>query len=213
MGRCYPFRREYLNSIDDLEYIIINVGDTPVPPGENYPNYLYGKSGDPTITLICNDENRVIVDPGYSGPLNAYIKKEKELKELLREKGFSVSEISHLFITHNHFDHDSLAYIFFLKGVELVTSCGDFENLLVLHTPGHTPNHKSLLFKNRNKIVCVAGDAIINEDYFTKNEYYRPNGYTKKEVEQTKKTMRFLSEISDIIIPGHGKQFETKKED
>ena len=52
----------------------------------------------PTITLIKDGDNKIIVDPGV-------LDSQKILVDKLREEGLSVNDINIVFITHSHIDH------------------------------------------------------------------------------------------------------------
>lgn len=50
----------------------------------------------------------------------------------------------------------------------------------------------------------MVGDAVINGEYLEYREVYRPNRYDRRTVRQSKKTMDYLADSFDVLIPGHG---------
>ena len=73
------------------------------------------------------------------------------------------------------------------------------DNIKVVLTYGHTIGHSSLEFKQGERRVLVAGDAIKSlNDYLSSNEYgnaQNPDGYIK--------TKENIKSNYDVIIPGH----------
>lgn len=82
---------------------------------------------------------------------------------------------------------------------------GLIPNTRVVHTPGHTPGHASILWSppDRSVRVAVAGDAIINLSWLYSGYVWKFNADFAG-VETAKESARRLLKMADIITPGHG---------
>lgn len=67
-------------------------------------------------------------------------------------------------------------------------------------SPGVTPGACSLLALNPQRTTVVAGDAIINRDYYEHRQAFEQHS----NAEQAVSSLAELLEIADVIIPGHG---------
>ena len=213
---------------DSIRWKIIRVGNLIFEQHERNGQLVAHKLfGDPTITLIQGEKN-ILVDPGY-GPyrelksdVSEQSQQEQLLLSFLKLAGVELDNINIVFITHRHQDHSNLVSMFERAGSKIKYGGTDKEQVIegvyVLHTPGHGPEHGCLLFNSpeirsdgewsdRGPSVVIAGDAIVNLDYFKELAPYWMNRYTREEVEQTRETMRKISEKADIIVPGHGQPF------
>jgi glyoxylase-like metal-dependent hydrolase (beta-lactamase superfamily II) len=176
--------------------------------------------GDPTITLISGEKN-ILVDPGY-GPYRERINRKSEeklqeniLRKYLRLAEVDISDINIVFITHHHMDHFNLLGMFEGAGAEVISDKDDGELIIsgveVMRTPGHDPHHCSLKFtSNENDLehrIIIAGDAVLNLDYFKELAPYWMNMYTESEVRQAREDIKRISDEADIIVPGHGQPF------
>ncbi len=164
-----------------------------------------------TTTLIEDSEKKIIVDPGINKPL---------LIKNLKKEGLTPNDIDIVFMTHYHPDHMFLASIFekaiAMDGDTIYEKDKETEyegsipgtDVKVIPTPGHAHEHCALLVKTNKGNVVIAADVfwwmdnekqkvdINKEDPFTKD---------KKALVQSRKK---LLEISDWIIPGHGRMFK-----
>jgi len=211
-----------------IRWKIIRVGNLIFEQHERKSKLVRHKLfGDPTITLIQGEEN-ILVDPGY-GPyreLKSHVSEQNQQEQILLQflelAGVGLDEIDIVFITHRHMDHINLVDMFEKAGAKIKYGGTDEEQIIkgvkALHTPGHDPEHCCLLFHSpethsdgecvdSGPRVVVAGDSIVNLDYFKELAPYWMNRYTKAEIQQTRETIRELSEKADIIIPGHGQPF------
>ena len=85
------------------------------------------------------------------------------------------------------------------------------EGVKVVHTPGHTLGHASLIVNSEVRCkeyslksrIALAGDAIVSLSYFDKGKVwaYNKDFYSK---EAGIDSMEKLAKIYDVIIPGHG---------
>jgi len=66
-------------------------------------------------------------------------------------------------------------------------------------TPGVTPGAASLLVLDDDRTTVVAGDAIINKEYFVHRQAYEQHS----DAAQAVQAVAELVEIADRIIPGH----------
>ncbi|NQT73960.1 MAG: hypothetical protein HQ553_14525 [Chloroflexi bacterium] len=147
-------------------------------------------------------ENTILTDPcltaeGYQHSM-----------EVLSELGVTFAEIGYVFITHQHNDH----IIRFPKGI-LKPAFRRFNpsddiwssEIRTSFYPGHSADLKSLIFHSSSgDTMCIAGDAILNEEWLRAWQYFWPNRYSQAEIIQTWKSVAAIVASSDVIIPGHG---------
>jgi len=128
-----------------------------------------------------------------------------------------------IFVTHTHLDHiinlrlfpetDVCDSSFIYRGDEEIP-CGNFvpgTEVEVLPTPGHTPDHASLLVTVENEVWLVAGDLFWWRD----DAVQRTDRKSLLALEDESATdpaalmtsrMRALAR-AEVVIPGHGKVF------
>ena len=192
-----------------VSYHILSVGNALFTPQYKF---VKGNTGNPTITLVVSEEKNLLVDPGANGlycdkKIEA-LKLEISLSSILGDR-----PLDYVFITHPHLDHCNLAPLIsgkIIEGIgELIPGVFSFSTL------GHHSEHKSLEFIVEDKRIVVAGDAVINKDYFyakdPQERIYRANNYSIEEIEQTLRTMEKIRRRADMIIPGHGNIFKVRK--
>jgi glyoxylase-like metal-dependent hydrolase (beta-lactamase superfamily II) len=88
-----------------------------------------------------------------------------------------------------------------------MTSSGD---VFVIPTPGHTPNHISVIVKSEDMLYFLAGDTTYSEELLVKNI---PDGVSPKASKtlDTMKKIRDLSKIEPIIyLPTHDEESEER---
>jgi len=171
-----------------------------------------------TTVLIEDNGKKIIVDPG--------INKDLLLKKLKAE-GLSPIDINIVFMTHYHPDHAFLAPIFekaiIVDGDTIYEKDKETEyegkvpgtNLEVISTPGHAHEHCALLVKTEKGKIVIAGDVFWWEDnqkQKTDRESLmnHEDPYVKNK-EALMNSRKKILEISDYIIPGHGKMFKSPK--
>lgn len=208
--------------------------------------HFCGIGGGSTVTFLQSDAN-ILVDTGFENESDLsednIQPNRKRLVHALKEAGLSPRDIDILFITHWHADHFMNRTIFEDCEVIMLKDAVDRHQLdftgigpgkriatgvMVLHTPGHTSDHASLLVKTENlryisrsrsggRImgigsvnVVVAGDAVISPSYFCNDKIWDHNQDFHSE-EAAIASMRKIAGIADFIIPGHGGMFWNSK--
>jgi len=167
----------------------------------------------PTTTLIQDGDINIVVDPGMGK------NKPEVLKNALEKENLSFEDIRIVFTTHYHLDHTQhtglfpkaklIDYMYCYNGEKWTDHKGEgykiSPNVSILHTPGHSIEHASLVVKTDKKIVVIAGDVWWFSDLTPKEDEMAWN--QKKLDESRKKVLK----VADWIIPGHGKLFRVKK--
>jgi glyoxylase-like metal-dependent hydrolase (beta-lactamase superfamily II) len=195
-----------------------------------------------TVTYIESDA-RILVDTGFefdSEMTDENVKlNRKLLVRDLKAIGLKPSDIDILFITHWHIDHFGNYKLF--KDSTIMTSKAAVDRVkievagvkdgeqiadgvTVVHTPGHTPDHASLVFHTdrlRKSIqagaagrivgigevtVAAAGDAILTPSFYMGDQVWTKNRDFSGE-EAAKESVKKLVDRADYIIPGHGDMF------
>jgi glyoxylase-like metal-dependent hydrolase (beta-lactamase superfamily II) len=171
-----------------------------------------------TCTLVTGDGFRLIADPSIEDA-------NKMAAELDRRSGLKLTQIDLVFVTHAHADHHYGMRHFpqarwlaapdvareinashgYEKPVEAVT--GSIQGCIdVIGTPGHTANHHSLRFDCDGMCVVVAGDAVMTRDFWNDRRGY----FNSIDPAMASQTIGKLSEIADMVIPGHDNCFLTR---
>jgi glyoxylase-like metal-dependent hydrolase (beta-lactamase superfamily II) len=168
-----------------------------------------------TSTLITGDGWRLLVDPPYADGLQM-------AEELNRRTGLHLGDITHIFITHGHADHHAGLKHFtdatWLAAPAVANALNDsniynlsigpaegrlLDDLEILPTPGHTPDHHSLRFECEGKAVVIAGDAVMTRDFWRDRKGF----FNSADFEQVTRTMASLAELAAVIVPGHDNYF------
>ena len=203
---------------------------------------LSGVGCGSTVTYIESDA-RILIDTGFDfeNTLSEENVKgnRKRLTHALKEHGLKPSDIDILFITHWHLDHFGNANMFknstimtseaAVSRVKLkVTGVKDGEQIAdgvkIVHTPGHTGDHASVVFKTdrlRHSIltstggrivgigevtVAVAGDAILTPAFYATDTIWTQNKDFRSKDDAIASVKKLVDE-ADYIIPGHGDIF------
>jgi glyoxylase-like metal-dependent hydrolase (beta-lactamase superfamily II) len=163
---------------------------------------------NPTVTLIQNKGKNLVVDPGAD---------RGALLDSLQERGLATDDIDVVFLTHGHTDHVLLAGIFEKARVynftEIYEGVREWEHenwveeldLEILPTPGHMPDHCSLVVPTEEGVVVVAGDVfwwVEGEEQIIDIE--RPDQHFASDPAALIESRKKVLEIADFIIPGHG---------
>ncbi len=168
-----------------------------------------------TCTVVQGEGFRLIVDPSLTSA-------DEMRKELDRRTGLKPSDITAVFVTHEHGDHwFGLAHFpeaRWLTAPEVAAALNKtnklakpvesmsgrlFDDLEIVSTPGHTLSHHSLRFACEGLSVVVAGDAVPTRDFWRERRGY----YNCVDFELSAKTMDWIAGFADVVVPGHDNYF------
>ncbi len=173
-----------------------------------------GYRASPSSVLIEDGGKRVLVDPGAD---------RRGLLSALSERGLRPDEIDLVFVTHPHLDHilniclfseaEVCDLHFVYRGDEeipygkLIPGTG----VEVLPTPGHSPDHASLLVPSGGETWLVAGDLFWWKDDIVQRTDRKSLLALGDELAcdlAALRTSRLTAlERADVVVPGHGKPF------
>jgi glyoxylase-like metal-dependent hydrolase (beta-lactamase superfamily II) len=188
-------------------------------------NRYWGESDDKgvrgaicTCTLIESAGFRLLVDPSLENV-------EQMARELDRRAGLKLSDITTVFITHEHADHFAGLVHFpeaqWLAGPQVASLLNAtkkwnkaiepasgklFETVDVVPTPGHTFSSTSLRFDCKGLSVAVVGDAVATQDFWRERRGY----FNCVDFEQSAKSMEKIAKVADLVVPGHDNYFLVK---
>jgi glyoxylase-like metal-dependent hydrolase (beta-lactamase superfamily II) len=169
-----------------------------------------------SVSLIRDNDENIIVDPGINRPL---------LLEKMESEGLALADIDFVVLTHYHPDHALLASIF--ENAAILDNTTIFENdcesdhggvvpgtaVKIISAPGHAHEHCVVLAETEKGKIVIAGDVF----WWSDDEEMRPGDidsllnrkdpYAKDE-KVLMESRRKILEIADYIVPGHGKMFE-----
>ena len=167
-----------------------------------------------TTTLIDTGQHKIIMDPGCHREL---------LLKSLSQNSISTGDIDTVFISHYHPDHCLLMGIFenatvfdsvqWQKGPtggETGDKLPDTD-IQIIKTPGHAPEHASLLVPTAKGKVLVAADVFwwaAGEEQ--KIDIDKHDDFAS-DMATLKLSRSHALKIADYIIPGHGQMFQVKK--
>lgn len=172
-----------------------------------------------TTCLVISSGMKIITDPGCN---------RQKLLEALSKENLSAGDIDFVFLSHGHPDHILLAGIF--ANARQVTYDDDLvydqdrmvkfdKHILgphteIIRTPGHVPDHISLLVNTSEGVVAVAGDVFWWPDgeqqdpFALTSDPFEPSGPDRENLAESRSV---LLRMADMIIPGHGKMFRAQK--
>ncbi len=238
-------------SIEALK--IIKVGTISIEPFEDLSyssialKRLCGIGGGSTVTYIKSDIS-ILVDTGFDYE-NDFTKRNlkwnhENLKFALKSHNISPDDIDLVFITHWHRDHFGNIGLFnnsefvTLKEIDIntdlkINAVKDGEKLAdgvsVLHTPGHTKSHASIVvelpdmrYESRFLVgghflkipasrIVIAGDAIVSSSYYYGKKIWKNNSDFYSETKSFE-SINKITKIADFVIPGHGSMFKILNE-
>lgn len=170
-----------------------------------------------TCTLIEGAGFRLLVDPSLENP-------EQMARELDRRAGLKLSDVTTVFITHEHADHFAGLAHFpdarWLAGSQVASLLNAtkkwnktveaasgklFDAVDVVPTPGHTLSSTSLRFDCKGRSVAVVGDAVAAEDFWRERRGY----FNCMDFDQSAKSMDKIATLADQVVPGHDNYFLT----
>lgn len=178
-----------------------------------------GWKANGTCCLVTFGDKKMIVDPGCN---------RKALLEGLEKENLTTDQIDYVFMSHKHPDHVLLAGIF--ENAQYITFDNnslyeqdiirEFDNnflgneVEIINTPGHVPEHISLIVNTSEGRIGIACDAIWwldGEEQIFSIDQEDHNQATDMDMEKLVESRKKLIENCDFIIPGHGKKFKVKK--
>jgi len=180
----------------------------------------------PTIVLIDNGVNKIIVDPGT-------VKSQNIIHNALKKENLTVNDITHVLITHSHLDHyrnlgmfpNAIAIDFWGYWIKDTTKLFNrsehdsnskfkiLKDIQVLKTPGHDYScvtffvNGETIFEGKvvRGVIAICGDVFWKEDFpLLEDEPFA----TDKSL--LKKSRELVLNNSDYIIPGHDDIFNLK---
>jgi len=183
---------------------------------QGYASRLEGGAlrASPSSVLIEDSGIKVLVDPGANETqlLNAFLREE-----------LTPEDVDLIFLTHYHPDH--LVNIRLFPGKDICDSGmiyrGDQEiphgkfipgtDIEVALTPGHSPEHASLLANADEGRWLIAGDLFWWFDDAEQKTDFESLVNLEDEFASDPATLKMSRrralEVADIVIPGHGKPF------
>jgi glyoxylase-like metal-dependent hydrolase (beta-lactamase superfamily II) len=216
---------------------IVKPGSSTVDPGNLVSGvdvslkHQLGIGGGSTVTLVREDSDALLVDTGYEYESDFSPENDetnwRRLEAQLSLQRVAARDVTRVFITHFHRDHfgglDHFEHARWychaiardrlpapLKERFLPVEDGGevMRNTHVLHTPGHTEGHASILWTDEAGLVRVGicGDAILSLAWLM-------SGYTWKfnadfhDLEAARASATTLLASADLLIPGHGQPF------
>jgi len=184
--------------------------------GEDDPHYPDACTEITSSVVLLKAENdkeeNTIVDTGNWGY-------EEEILAALEKEDLKPDDIKWIVNTHYHYDHISNHYLFkkanrvAKNGINFPDKSGYWHEspdqlkelpwIKIIQTPGHCPDHRSIVVKSEGKTYIIAGDAI-QEEYMRTGKFGVPKN--QDYIDSAKK----IVDMTDVIIPGHGKAIQGK---
>lgn len=160
-----------------------------------------------SVTLIKDSGANILVDVGGRGYL-------KRVEDVLKKEKLSLKDIDIVINSHSHPDHcwnnaffPKAKFISFMGTLEDKMFFGRppqqiTENVEIIATPGHSEDSISVIVKTEKGVCAVVGDLFYSDKEKIPS--------FEKNVEMIKENRKKILEISDFVIPGHGKMFSSK---
>lgn len=173
-----------------------------------------GFVASPSTVLVHDSGRTVLVDPGASPEL---------LLQAMRQQGIVTKDIDLIFLTHCHIDH--LLNIRLFPGIDICDGTTLYRHdvtfpvagevpgttIAILPTPGHSPDHVSLLVDTAEGRQAVAGDAFWWEDGLMprldrESLLALEDSFATDPVALRPSREKLLAQAA-LIFPGHGDPF------
>ncbi len=166
-----------------------------------------------TTTLIDTGKHKIIMDPGCNRHM---------LLAALAKENLKTGDIDIVFISHYHPDHCTLMGIFEnatvfdsiqwqkgpIGGETKTTLPGT--DIKIIKTPGHSPEHASLLVPTTKGKILVAADVFWWADGEEQKVDINKHDDFASDQAILKLSRSHALKIADYIIPGHGRPFSPK---
>jgi glyoxylase-like metal-dependent hydrolase (beta-lactamase superfamily II) len=167
-----------------------------------------------TCTLLEVGDHRILVDPSP--------RREALAQMLFNRAGLRPSAIDMVYVTHWHGDHlfglrlfEDAVWLMAEDGIaEWHERAPDYRHLsdrfqpaegalpsgvALFPAPGHTPALTALRVDTRWGPLIIAGDAVMNREYFAAEEGYR----NSIDFDAAANTIRRIKAEAALVIPGH----------
>lgn len=159
-----------------------------------------------TVGFVRDGEAQVVIDPGM-------VPRTASILEPLRALGVAASDVTDVVLSHHHPDHTMNVALFPKARVHdhWATYRGDLwisrpaegfrvsPNVLLIETPGHTPQDITTLVTTGDGVVAFthlwwASDGPADDPYTPDRE-------------QLRASRERVLELASAIVPGHGPRF------
>ena len=204
---------------DHIDFTIVNIGTLSM-------NKFWGeterkRSPSATCTMLDVNGLRLLIDPSpYPEQLE---------QRLFATTGLRLNNVDMVFVTHYHADHRFGLELFTGKPWLMAAAALDewragaphdkalFDafwpaeqhlpgGVTLLPTPGHTKAHYSLRARTEYGWLVVAGDAVMNKDFFAASEGF----HNSVDFAAARESIHLIDTNADIVVPGHGNYFINK---
>jgi len=185
--------------------------------GESADNPPRGQPSTCTSTLIQGVDQqgqpyRLLVDPTIRESASDYY------FDLNRRTGLRARDITHCYVTHEHWDHqfglsyfpnaqwlasapvaEALRRSEYIDGSRVVAVEGEFlPGVCAVPLVGHTLSLHGAAFVYEGRRIVVAGDAVM-----TKHHYRHETTEFEKDAALAAEAIRWLKANADMVVPGH----------
>jgi N-acyl homoserine lactone hydrolase len=134
--------------------------------------------------------------------------------------GACPEDIGIVVLTHLHHDHVGNVELFPRarrlahglerpgEGIEAVEGGEEIApGVTLLHTPGHTPGSLSVAARAEDGVYVIAGDAVPTRE---NHDRWVPPGLNY-DPEVALESMARIATVADLIVPGHGDAFPSRR--
>jgi glyoxylase-like metal-dependent hydrolase (beta-lactamase superfamily II) len=160
-----------------------------------------------TVGLVRDGDRVIVVDPGM-------VKSRSLILDPLERLGFSVDDVTHVFVSHHHLDHTvNIALFRQAEIVDFRTTRRDDQvnphsgegfklapNTTIWVTPGHSPQDASLV------VDTAGGRHAFTHLWWRSDRTPEVDPYSIDPAELARNRQRLLDGV-DVVIPGHGAPF------